>query len=150
LVGHSPVIATDVSEVWRKLQVRRLHNDRRVVGANLKAAKIVTELLVLFTVVPQLIDEHFYNEHQRLWGGDYMNYYRKRAGEIQIPQDFARFLPLESYIGLASRPRGGIVSGVLTVKIEDVVAAKDYVASLTDDQARRLHSSRLGSSSEAA
>jgi dGTPase len=57
MIQHSEEMLSDIEEIWRKLQVARLHSDRRVVSANLHAARIVGELAVTYSLMPELIEE---------------------------------------------------------------------------------------------
>jgi len=55
-----------VDEIWERLQRSKLHTDRRVVAANLQAAKIVSELTLTLALLPNLIDTTISLEHARL------------------------------------------------------------------------------------
>jgi dGTPase len=109
--------------------------------ANSRAARVVSELLLLVAVFPELVDPPFRASHERLWGGEYLRYYRTLAGgSVNIPAKFLHFLPLDRLIGIQRQSRGdGHV-----VNIEDLVVAKDFVASLTDRRAHELYATFLG------
>ena len=80
-------------------------------------------------------------EHERLWSGPYLKYYKDALGpQITLNSQLIKFLPLDRYIGV-SKSSG---PGGHTISTEKLVLAKDYVASLTDDQARKLHFEYLG------
>ncbi|HSS78581.1 MAG TPA: dNTP triphosphohydrolase, partial [Thermoanaerobaculia bacterium] len=143
LIDHSSTLKADVSEVWDRLQKARLHQDSRVIAANMKAAKTISELLLLLSAFPALIEKTFAAEHGRLWGGPYMKFYLNRMGEsVRLPSELLTFLPLDQFIG----GEGKLGRGGVDIRTENLVLAKDFAASLTDDQARKLHSSLLGSS----
>lgn len=135
LVNHSEEIQADVSEIWSKLQAGRLHVDRRVIGANLAAARIVSELTLAFALVPELVDRRFREEHERLWGSDYLQFYFRQVGKsIRASKELFSFLPMYTLIGksfsIATDP---------DIRVEHLVMAKDYVAGLSDSRARAFH-----------
>jgi dGTPase len=135
-VDHSIEMRRDVGEIWERLQAGRLHEERRVKLANLRAARIVSDLAIAFATCPSLLDVDFVAEHERLWRTAYLRYYRDRVGQkVAIPGELVDFLSLEHLIGVKHEPGQSV-----EVKIEQVVAAKDFVAGLTDSRARRLHS----------
>jgi dGTPase len=135
-VNHSDDILRDMNEVWERLQRGRLHADRRVKLANLRATRIVSDLTIAFAACPQLVDAAFSAEHARVRAKAYIEHYRKSAGaSVAIQPHLIDFLALEHMIDFkhaAGRP--------ITVSIEDLVQAKDYVAGFTDSRARALHS----------
>ena len=134
-VDHSIEIGDDVAEIWDRLQTRRLHENRRVKLANLQAGRIVSDLTIAFATCPSLLDAEFAAEHERLWGAEYLDYYRSRVGKkVAIPAPLVAFLSLEYLIGFKYEPGHPIEIGV-----EQLVAAKDFVAGLTDSRARHLH-----------
>jgi dGTPase len=141
LIQHSPEILADVDEMWKRLQAGRLHLDRRVLAANLHAARIVAELTLAFSIMPQLMDERFRQEHERLWGSKYVEYYRKRVGgKINYRTDLVSFLPMHLMIG-TNHPLGTEIM----IEVEKLIMAKDYVAALSDSRARLLHRQLLDS-----
>src|SRR6202011_2192632 len=90
----------DIEEIWHKLQVARLHNDRRVVSANLHAARIVSELAITYSIMPDLVEELFRQEHARINVSKYMQWYRNKVGnKISYRRDFFGFLPMHVMIG---------------------------------------------------
>lgn len=134
LVNHSIELDSDVKEIWRVLQSSLLHRDTRVVRANLQAAKIVGELTLLFSVFPQCVGDCFAQEHKRLWDGTYLKHYKDEFGtDVQIQHHLISFLPLDRYIG------GETADDERRVAVEELIMAKDYVASLTDEQAKVLY-----------
>ncbi len=142
-MDHSAALNADVNEVWDKLQVERLHNDPRVIRSNMKAAKIVSELFLLVAIFPELVPGQFYREHARLWNGAYLDFYRKLlTPKVGLPAKLVEFLPLDRYIGLPEDLRTNGAS--FQIAVEKLIMAKDYVASLSDDQARQFHAEYLG------
>jgi dGTPase len=92
LVNHSEEMQADVNEIWDKLQAGRLHQDRRVVGANMAAARIVSELTLAFSLVHELVDRRFREEHEPLENSDYMRFYEGKVGKsVKIRTHFSRF-----------------------------------------------------------
>lgn len=135
IIHHSDDMAADVAEIWEKLQAGRLHKDSRVMSSNLRAARIVSELTVAYSALPQLIDERFRQEHDRLSGSQYMRFYRSRVGrKVQFRHAMISFLPMHVLIGTDHKLGEGI-----SVYTEHLVMAKDYVAALSDSRARQLH-----------
>ena len=135
VVNHSDEVLQDMSEVWLNLQRAKLHEDRRVKLANLHAARIVSGLVIACAACPQLVDQEFASEHSRLHTRAYLDHYRKAVGRsVAIQPAQIEFLPLEHMIGSKYEPHRP-----LTVPIEDLVQAKDYVAGFTDSRARALH-----------
>lgn len=140
MVNHSQEMQHDVSEVWERLQVARLHEDRRVKLANLKATRIVSDLTLLFAASPGLVDADFSSEYARLKSSKYMDYYRGGAGKTVLVQpELLGFVPLERLIGSKHSAKKA-----LEIPVEDLVMAKDFVAGLTDSRARKLHLELLG------
>ena len=125
----------DMNEVWVKLQKAKLHEDRRVKLANLQASRIVANLTIAFAACPQLVDHAFASEHGRLRSKltwiTIANFCRKISRHSPNPC----FLALENMIGSKHEPGRS-----LTVKVDDLVQAKDYVAGFTDSRARGLYS----------
>jgi dGTP triphosphohydrolase len=125
----------DVAEIWAKLQAERLHKDRRVVGANLAAARIVSELTLAFALVPELVERRFREEHERLLNSDYMRFYVKQVGtSVRIPKELFSFLPMYTLIG-----KSFSIASDHDVPTGSLVMAKDYVAGLSDSRARVFH-----------
>jgi dGTPase len=141
-IGFSPILNDEVTHVWRTLQAGILHKDRRVLVANMQAAKIVTQLFLLFALAPGLADDRFQRMHRGLNGTEYMSHYKRlvASGSVSIPATTASTLFLERLIGYASEPK----NGAWVVAVEDIIMAKDYVAGLTDTLAKNLHQELLG------
>ena len=94
--------------------------------ANFRAARIVSDLAIAFAVCPQLVDLDFAAEHRKLRATEYLEHYRRAAGpSVSISTVVVEILRLERMIGLkhqAGQP--------VTVAVDDLVQAKDFVASL--------------------
>lgn len=135
LVNHSQEIQDDVSEIWNKLQSQKLHLDRRVVGANLAAARIVSELTLAFSLVPELVEKQFLDEHKRLWESEYMSFYTRQVGKtIKLPKELFYFLPTYTLIG-----KSFSINSDHQINVQHLIMAKDYVAGLSDSRARAFH-----------
>jgi dGTPase len=139
-VNHSDEILRDMEEVWTRLQSGKLHEDRRVKIANFRAARIVSDLAIAFAACPQLVDSDFAAEHKKLRATEYLQHYRGTAGpSVPIQPGLIEILRLERMIGVkhqAGQP--------VTVVVDDLVQAKDFVASLTDSRASSLHLELFG------
>jgi len=94
------------------------------------AAEIVNRLLMVFSLRPDLIDPEFRTLHDPLRKTDYMKWYRDRTKTtgVRISEEVVHELALEFMIGheKAAAPT-----------IDDVIRAKDYVASMTDHRAQK-------------
>lgn len=137
-INHSSDLSKLVGEIWMRLQSGKLHKDRRVQLANLRAGRIVSDLTLALAAAPELIDENFSTEHSRLWGTSYLDSYKKRVGQtVSLPAALIDFLP--PIIGL-KRSAGE----ALKVPVGQLIQAKDYVAGLSDFRARALHNEIFG------
>jgi dGTPase len=131
-VFHSAEMGRHVDEIWRELQAGRLHMDRRVIAANTQARRIVVQLTLLFAHEQSLIDPSFQRSHLLLNTTSYINWYRDKS-------------PTEIDLGDALTRHGIPRSGKSTeASTHGVIMAKDFVASLTDARARRLHAHFFG------
>lgn len=133
LIAHSPELQSELNEVWNKLQSGILHQDARVRIANMKAGQIVRELTLFLARAPECLEQNFVAAHRRLWDGQYLNPYRTAVGKKA---------DLRAVRG-ADAGRLQQFSGTST-EVEHLVLAKDYVAGLSDERARTLHSRLLG------
>lgn len=139
LVSYSPEINEDISQVWHNLQEGLLFNHKKVLSVSLFAAKVVSELLILFTLIPKLIESSFHHSYEKLKSSDYIEAYRKRAGSnISIKKELMTFVPFHLIIGMSYAAYTDI-----SVPIENLIMAKDYVCSLSDYKARFLHTELL-------
>lgn len=139
MIQHSDEMLDDIGEIWRTLQSGRLHSDRRVVAANLHAARIVSTLVLACTVVPELIDERFRAEHERLNNTPYLKHYRSLAESVTIRAGLLSQLPTPFLIGSRHEPGADF-----DTKTERLIVAKDYVAALTDARARSIFQQSTG------
>jgi dGTPase len=139
-VFHSSPIERDVTEIWKSLQAGKLHKDRRVVAANMRASKIVGELVLLFTVSPELVDRRFARAHSLLKVTRYIKFYESFVTEeVSVPRALFSFIAPDRIIG-----RKLEASQSYRVRTSDLIQAKDYVASMTDHRAKRIHGELLG------
>ena len=139
-VDVSDIVKKEVEEIWNRLQVGRLHADGRVRIANIRAARIVRELAILFAVAPQLIDDRFRVGHERLHGSSYIRFYRGITGpKVKLRKEHICFLGSDHGVALGFSPGKDP-----EVPIEHLIQAKDFVAGLSDERARRLHREMLG------
>ena len=100
------------------------------------AAKIVSELLLVFTLMPSLIDDKFSADHNRLKESKYMKKYEERVGpNISIKKELVNFMPFHMMIGT----QYSINSDIENIPIHQLIQAKDYVCSLSDYKARIFH-----------
>jgi dGTPase len=135
VVNHSDEILRDMEEVWARLQDGKLHKDRRVKIANFRAARIVSDLSIAFAVCPELVDVDFAAEHRKLRATEYLEHYRSAAGRsVSIQPSLIEILRLERMIGVKHQ-----AGQSANVAVDDLVQAKDFVASLTDSRASSLH-----------
>jgi dGTPase len=140
MITFSPELTKDVNEVWKKLQTNLLFNHGKVISASLFAAKVVSELVILFTLIPKLIDPIYKKNHDPLNGSDYIKYYKNLAGQtISIKKEMHNFMPFHLMIGTKYKA----YETINNIPVEDLILAKDYVASLSDYKARFLHKELL-------
>jgi len=132
IVSFSSEINRELHEIWVKLQKGILHNDKLVVTENANATKIISNLLLLYIYEPKFIDNRFLQSHRKLIGTKYMNNFKEKTGKyIEIPKYLLESLDYNKRIGNNQKNKDG-----LKVKIEEVISAIDYTASLTDIQAK--------------
>ncbi len=134
-VDHSADLKSDLDEIWRTIQADRLHRHPSVVAENMRAARTVGELTLLFSLFPQFIEPEFRAAHERLHELEYMTHYTARAGlTLQIQSPLLTFLPVDLMIGERYEPGQSA-----PVRTASLVMATDFVASLTDTRAKDLH-----------
>lgn len=142
-IFHSPTIDADMDEVWKKIQVAKLHKDPRVLSANLNASRMVSELTILYIAFPSLIDNEFRKEHIRLdtQNSAYMKFYNSYGSgknkQIKVNSDIFKFMPMDRVIG--EEKTINFANSVQDINVYDIVLAKDYVASLTDKKIKKLY-----------
>ncbi len=136
IVTLSDPLVTEVEEIWEKLQSGILHRDAAVKSAIEDAAKIVSDLLVVYAVAPHLVDGRFRRAHSKLRNEEYIKWYERRVGkEVGIPKSRISRLRNEHTIGTELPSQGAN----WMVETSVLVQAKDYVASLTDTRAKAEH-----------
>lgn len=136
LVDFSPWIGADLAEIWRELQSGRLHKVPEVIEANSRATRIVSDLFFWFCFQPELVESHFREAHLRLHGTEYMKWYIKRVGEsVAILKRRVEKFAFASTIGVKLRDS----EDNWYIPTQDLVLAKDYVASLADSRAIAEH-----------
>ena len=156
---HSTTVKEEVAEVWTRLQSGILHKDSRVVSANFQASRMVSRLFVLCAIQPSLVERDFARSHRQLQKTSYIKWYRKNAPLKSkrgvcalIPDSLVQDLQLDATIGLKRRtdpPLAGERTDGWEVPVEDIVMAKDFVASLTDARTRRLYREIVGQGPDA-
>ncbi|HEY1852253.1 MAG TPA: dNTP triphosphohydrolase [Candidatus Binataceae bacterium] len=136
VIDYSTAMSADVTEIWNRLQKGALHKDGRVVAANMRAATITRDLLLLYTLSPQLIEHSFASMHSGLTGTNYVKWYDSKVGQtVGVPRRLVSRYFYEQLIG-----QDKIVQGDnLMLPTSQLVMAKDYVASLTDTKATSEH-----------
>lgn len=136
MINYSASIQQYSSEVWFKLQTSKLFNNSKVLNSNLLAAKIVSELIILFTIIPELIEDTFRQNYGLLMNTEYITFYEKKVGKsITINSRMLGFIPFHLLIGTSHKP----FEDIRNVPVRNLICSKDYVASLTDYMARKLH-----------
>ena len=145
IVTYSEAVGHDIDEIWKRLQAGILHKDRSVLAESARAARIVSDLLLLYTTAPHLVAERFRKAHDRLKTTEYLECYRGRVGlEIGIPKRILAKFAYEHVIGAERKSQGDN----WMISTEDLVLAKDYVASLTDTRAFSEHRKHCGTFGE--
>lgn len=141
IVSYSEPLAMDISEIWNKLQAGLLHQNQEVIAEGKRAARIVTDLLFVYTLAPHLVDGRFRASHERLKDTNYIKWYQDEVG-LEIGLSKRRVAPYayEHAIGRDLRSQGDN----WIISISDLVQAKDYVASLTDSRAFLEHRKHCG------
>ncbi|WP_425670834.1 dGTP triphosphohydrolase [Vibrio owensii] len=135
-IFHGPEIQADMNEIWDKIQSNKLHRDSRVLSANMNASKIVSELLILYVLYPEHIDDKFRIEHERLRDSNYIKFYKSKKEKFDLPENFVSFLPLNMMIGFNYK-------NLKNIDTYDLILAKDYIASLSDNKIKRIHKELL-------
>jgi len=136
-VQFSNELLSEFEEVWNKIQKGILHRDPRVVTGNYRAGRIVSDLLLLYSCIPSLIDETFRRNHEKLTTTGYIRWYEKRLQRqyIGIPTTMVHTLNLARHLGQDLDKEGDNYM----ISASQLVMAKDFVASLTDARARAAH-----------
>ncbi len=138
IVDYSDILGTEIGEVWDRLQVGMLHKGQEVVAEYGRAARIVRDLLLLFASTPALIDTIFRKSHEITCNPEscYMKWYISQVGEkVGIPKQILSKYSYEYNIGVRLVKQ----EDKWLIPIENLILAKDYVASLTDTAAVSEH-----------
>lgn len=135
-IFHGPEIQLDMNEIWFKIQSKKLHCNPKVLSANMNASKIVSELLVLYILYPEHINEKFRIEHGRLRNSDYIQFYKSQNSTFELRIEFTSFLPLNMMIGFK-------FESLKNIDTYNLVVAKDYIASLSDNKIKQIHKELL-------
>ncbi len=139
VVDFCAPLKDELIEIWATLQKGILHVHPAVVAENMRAARIVRDLLVTYAIAPALIEPHFLDAHEGLQNTEYAEWYKASVGEyIGLPQRLLSRYAYEHAITSRLKKQGDN----WLIPVKDLVVAKDYVASLTDVRAiaeHRLH-----------
>ncbi|MCA2772328.1 MAG: hypothetical protein IM483_15180 [Microcystis sp. M122S2] len=140
VINHSEEISLAVGEIWKNLQAGKLFSNRKVLNSNLLAAKIVSELVILFAIIPDLIETDFRKEYISIENSKYYSFYKDKLGEqITIKAEMLNYIPFHLLIGT----QYPAYQDIDNIPLIDLIRSKDYVASLSDYKARKLHSQLL-------
>ena len=132
IIDHSSDIKTELNEIWTKLQTDIIHKHPKVIESNMRAAKIISELFFLYALTPEIIDCNFIRNHNLLKNSDYINFYTNKVGlKVGIPKSSLIPFSIERNIGNKLHSQGANWQ----IDTYNIILAKDYIASLTDDKA---------------
>ena len=142
LINFSPPIIKDTEEIWNKLQSQKLHNFHAVITQNNRTAQIIRDLLVVYILAPDLIDEHFRKIHQLLHNTYYIDHFIKNLGSNTVTIDASLVHPFgyKYAIGRSIKTQGYNYK----FPTENIIMARDYVASLSDARALSEHKKHCG------
>jgi len=142
IVDFSPKLKKELSEIWHKLQVSILHKNTRVIEANLKASKIIYQLFYLYALTPELIEKNFVKYHLTLSDSYYLDFYKKKqkAEFVGISKEIISSLLLDKIIGKKMTAQ----SANWEIPIYNIILAKDYIASMTDNKALLEYRKHIG------
>ncbi len=143
-VKNSYEIETDIREVWYKLQKGKLHKDKRVQTANLRASNVIKELILLFTFCPDIIDSDF---RESFLAVEQMTPYLKYYEEINPRRDIVKIRREYGYKYYSNTARDKNIKGnrgAFIVPLRNLIISKDYVVSMTDEKALQLYREFLG------
>ena len=139
-INHSDSISRAIGEIWHNIQAGKLFSNRKVLNSNLLAAKIVSELIILFAIIPDLIELDFRRDYTFIENSAYYSFYKDKLGEqITIKAEMSNFIPFHLLIGT----QYPAYQDIDNVPLIDLIRSKDYVASLSDYKARKLHNQLL-------
>lgn len=134
LIRFSPDMDICITEVWHRLQSGILHKNSIVMAANYRASQIISSLFYLFSFSPELIDGDFRIRHSGLQNSEYLDYYQKKVGQkVSIAQSRVKQFNFKLLIGQDTE----IGDDNYWLPTYNIICAKDFVASLTDQKALR-------------
>jgi len=141
-VDFSPTLKSEIVEIWNNLQKGILHKDTRVIKSNMNSAKIISKLLILYTVYTQLVEKRFLESHNELLKTKYWNFYfdKIRRDKVGISKEKLSPFFFEKMIGVKLEEDG---SNYL-LGLWNLITSKDYVASLTDTSATSEYQTHFG------
>ena len=141
LIRFSSDIQDCMDEIWERLQSGLLHKDSRVEAANFRAAQITSALFYLYAFSPELIDSTFKRNHGLLISSKYIKYYYKKLeNKIGIAKHKVSHFNFNLLIGKEIETEGDNYR----IPTYNVILAKDYVASLTDQSAIKEYHAHFG------
>lgn len=141
LIGFSSDMQDCLNEIWDKLQAGLLHKDSRVNAANFRAAQIISSLFYLYAFSPDLIDLGFRNNHEFLKCSKYIEYYN---GKLNKKTGIAKHKVSQYNFNLMIGKEVDIEGDNYMIPTYNIILAKDYVASLTDQRAIKEYHTHFG------
>jgi dGTPase len=141
LIRFSSDLQDCMDEIWTKLQSGLLHKDSRVEAANFRAAQITSALFYLYAFSPELIDSTFKQNHKLLENSHYMQSYNSKLERmIGIAKHKVAHFNFNLLIGKEIETEGDNYK----IPTYNVILAKDYVASLSDQCALKEYHAHFG------
>ena len=143
-IDFSIAVKADIAEIWKLLQAGKLHKQTAVIAENMRAARIVRDLCLIYAATPDLVEAAYRSAHYGLADTKYIRWYENKVGAtVGLPK---RLLSLYSYEHMLTAKLQTQGDNWL-VPITDLILAKDYVAGLTDNAALDEHRKHFGRSS---
>jgi len=137
-VDFSKTVKEDVNEIWMRLQVGRLHNHPKVIAESVRASQVVRDLFFVYCARPELTSSSFRQHHPPL-DTEYMQWYLRQVGpEVGVPKRLLAGYYSEHMLRGEFKSQGDN----WLIPTKNIVLAKDYVASLTDQRAIEEHRRR--------
>lgn len=141
IIDFSPNMSACMDEIWKNVQSKKLHDTQKVSASNVKAAQIIEPLFYLYLFEPNLIDKQFSNQHSFLKESPYLEYYQNLGISNVI---INRQKVLQYKLDLSINNNFEVSSDNYQTEIYDVVRAKDYIATFTDQKALREFGNYFG------
>jgi len=141
MIDFSPDISACMDEIWKNIQSKKLHDTQKVSASNVKAAQIIEPLFYLYLFEPNLIDKQFKNQHASLKNSSYMAYYKNLGINNVI---INRQKVLQYKLDLSINNNFEISSDNYQIDVYDVIRAKDYIATFTDQKALKEYGNFFG------